>query len=86
MYNLEDLISQTYGQSGFRKILFLMGFNRYLRDLTITGYQKTEKLDFEKFDKVPLPETFVEHINQKVLKNSKILNSPKISQFYNNLL
>ncbi len=80
------MISQTYGQSGLRKTLFLIGFNCYLRELTITGFKQTEKLSFKDFDKVPLPETFVNQIKQNVLTNYKICNNPKIRELYDKLL
>jgi hypothetical protein len=83
---LENLIKSTYGQIGERRIIFLIAYNYYIRDLTMKKYRTRVKLDFDKYNKVPLPHSFYKHIQEIVLKNTLVKEHKEISNLYLELL
>ena len=58
----------------------------HMKNLLMLERKKLEKLDNEEYKKVPLPESFYNHIKNNQMTNPRVIQSENLLKIYKNLI
>lgn len=80
------MVKLTYGQMGHRREMFLLAYTYHLKNIMMSQRKKLPKIDFDKFEKVPLPESLFQHIEKNQLNNPLVQKSEIMVRLYKSLI